>query len=121
MQLLIMAILLFGILLGSLGQIFLRKGMKEKSIVFSEGIIKNLIKIYANKFVIIGAMIYVTSTMIWIGLISKVELSYAYPMVSLNFVAIALLSKTFFNEPVSRIRWISIIIIVFGVSLLSIS
>ncbi len=123
MSALLLKIILFSnILLGSVGQIMLRKGMKEKIIDFkSEGIVRNLIKIYINPFVLIGSFVYMVSTLVWIGLVSKVELSYAYPMVSLNFVMIALLSKAAFNEKVSRVRWISIIMIVIGVSLLSVS
>lgn len=121
-SLLFKLILLGDILLGSIAQILLKTGMKNNNIVLSfKGLLPTLIKIYMNKFVFIGSLTYALSTLIWIAVISKIELSYAYPMVSLNFVIVALLSKIFFKEHVSKVRWLSILIIIAGVALLSIS
>lgn len=115
-------VLVIDILMGSIAQILLKVGMKNNNINMNFGnIIKNLVRIYLNKFVIMGSIIYGTSMILWIAVLSKIELSYAYPMVSMNFVIVAILSKILFKEHVSRTRWISIIIIVFGVALLSAS
>lgn len=121
-SLLFKLILLGDILIGSIAQILLKIGMKNNSVVLSlKGLLPTIVKIYTNKFVFIGSLAYAFSTLLWIAIISNVELSYAYPMVSLNFVIVALLSKVFFKEQVSKVRWLSIFLIVFGVALLSIS
>ena len=121
-SLLLKLILLSDILLGSIAQVLLKKGMKENPVQLSfKGLFTTLIKMYTNKFVFLGSLIYASSTIIWIGIISKVELSYAYPMVSLNFVIVALLSKIFFKEYVTKVRWLSIFLIITGVVLLSFS
>lgn len=121
-SLILKLLLLFGILLGSIAQVLLKKGMKDNQVQLSlKSLLPTLIKIYTNKFVFLGSLIYVLSTLIWIGIISKVELSYAYPMVSLNFVIVAILSKIFFKEHVTKTRWLSIFLIIFGVVLLSLS
>lgn len=115
-------VLVIDILMGSIAQILLKVGMKNNNINMGFGnILQNLVRIYLNKFVIMGSIIYGTSMILWIAVLSKIELSYAYPMVSMNFVIVAILSKILFKEHVSRTRWISIIIIVFGVALLSAS
>ncbi len=120
--LLLKVVLLVDILLGSIAQILLKMGMEHNRISLSfRNLFPTIIKIYTNKFVFIGSITYAASTLLWIAVLSKVELSYAYPMVSLNFVIVAILSKFFFKEHVSRVRWMSILLIVFGVALLSVS
>lgn len=121
-SLLLKLILLSGILLGAIAQVLLKKGMKENQVQLSlKGLFSTLFKMYTNKFVFLGSLIYTLSTLIWIGIISKVELSYAYPMVSLNFVIVAILSKIFFKEQVTKVRWLSIFLIISGVVILSFS
>ena len=68
-----------------------------------------------EKFVVIGLSIYLISVVLWLIVLSKVDLSYAYPTLSISYVLTALLSRSFFKENVSKFRWLSIIIISIGV------
>jgi drug/metabolite transporter (DMT)-like permease len=110
------------VLMGSLGQMLLKRGMKNMTIMLSlRTLLSTLFRVYTNIFVLLGSLVYAIGTFLWLAVLSKIELSYAYPMVSMNFVIVALLSKIFFKEHVSKTRWVSIIMIVFGVGLLSMS
>ena len=81
----------------------------------------SLIKIISNKFIILGVGSYGLSALLWLIVLSKMDLSLAYPLVSSSYILVALASKIFFNEKISKLRWISIIIIMLGVILLSTS
>jgi len=61
---------------------------------------------------IIGAFI---GGLAWMTAMTKFELSYAYPFVSLSFVLVLLMSNVFFNEPLTPYKIIGVIMIVAGV------
>ncbi len=106
---------------GVTGQLLLKKGMMKtgKMNVFSGGFIKNVWKMFTNPFVFIGIMFFGASSLLWLVTLSGLELSYIYPMVSLSYVLVALASKFFFKEKVSKMRWVSIAVIILGVILVS--
>jgi len=55
----------------------------------------------------------------WMVAMTKFELGYAYPITSLNFVLVVLLSGWFFAEPVSAQKIIGLALIVVGVTVAS--
>jgi multidrug transporter EmrE-like cation transporter len=52
----------------------------------------------------------------WMLAISKLELSHAYPFVSLSFVLVLLLSALFFGEPLSLEKVLGVALIIAGVA-----
>ncbi|MBU2638623.1 MAG: EamA family transporter [Nanoarchaeota archaeon] len=117
-------ILLFiGILLGAAGQLLLKKGMTSqgKVNIRLKSIIKDMFNLYFRRYIIFGGLIFILSLALWTIVLSKLDLSYAYPLVSANFVVVSLLSKLFFKEKISRFRWLSIFVILIGVVLVTMS
>lgn len=55
----------------------------------------------------------------WMLAISRLELSHAYPFVSLSFVLVLALSALFFGEPVSWEKVLGVTLIVAGVAVSS--
>ena len=110
-----------GISIGVVGQLFLKKGMTQigEINVFSGGLFKNVWKMFTNKTVITGVFLFGCSSLLWLIVLSGLELSYIYPMVSLSYVLVAFGSKFVFKEKVPTMRWVSIMIIIFGVILVS--
>jgi drug/metabolite transporter (DMT)-like permease len=53
--------------------------------------------------------------LIWLVILSRVELSYAYPMLSLSYVFIVLASWLIFNEHLSLLRLMGVLFISLGV------
>ena len=109
-------LLIFGIILTVIGQLLLKKGVDGKHIDLS-----NIHKLLLNPFVLIGFGAYSISLLLWMVVLSKLELSYAYPLVSSNYIIITLFSKLLFKEHVSKRRWISVLTIMLGVALVSLS
>lgn len=66
-----------------------------------------------------GLSCYVVSVVVWIVALSRVEVSIAYPMLSLGYVANALLAMWLFGEVVSLQRWVGIAVILVGVALVA--
>lgn len=62
------------------------------------------------------AVAMLISVISWMISMTKFELSYAYPFMSLTFVLVLLLSGLLFNEPVTARKAIGVLLIILGVS-----
>ncbi|MFA6449392.1 MAG: EamA family transporter [bacterium] len=62
---------------------------------------------------------YFSGMVLYLAAISKLDVSLAYPIMSLNFAIILVYSKIFFRENVTPLRWFGVFIILFGVFLIS--
>ncbi|ODA29840.1 4-amino-4-deoxy-L-arabinose-phospho-UDP flippase [Veronia pacifica] len=58
------------------------------------------------------------SAISWLGVLRDWSVSIAYPMLSLNFVIMLLISRYCFNETLSLRHWVGSVMILSGVSLL---
>jgi multidrug transporter EmrE-like cation transporter len=66
--------------------------------------------------VLLGLTLYVVSTVLWLLVLAKLDVSFAYPFVSLGFVFTALYAFLVLNEPMAAYRVIGIALIVAGVA-----
>ena len=110
---------LIRVLLNSAAQLCIRKGMLIIGEVEMSSIVRSLGVMITNLW-LWGAMIsYAVSILLWIVVLSKVEVSFAYPFLSIGYVVAALVGYYFFGESLSLIRVAGIIIICVGVYLIS--
>ncbi|OAN47505.1 hypothetical protein A6A03_10460 [Chloroflexus islandicus] len=65
--------------------------------------------------VILGFALVFGGAIFWLGVISRVDLSFAYPLLALNYVIILIPSRILLNEPITMIRLVGALIIVIGV------
>ncbi|MDD4878761.1 MAG: EamA family transporter [Candidatus Nanoarchaeia archaeon] len=116
-------LLFIGILLGAAGQLLLKKGMMKHGKVSMKlrSLHKDLFNLYFHRYIIIGGLLFIISLGLWTIVISKLDLSYAYPLVSFNYVIVSLFSKIFFKEKITKFRWFSIFVILAGVVLVTLS
>ena len=114
-------LILTGVLLNAFAQIVLKQGMRTiGTFAFSmENIIPIGIKVAFNPYVLLGLGCYGLSVVVWLMVLSRVDVSYAYPMLSVGYIVAALAGKLFFDEPVDMIRWAGIVTICFGVWLIT--
>ena len=67
-----------------------------------------------------GAMVcYAVSILMWMAVLSKVEVSFAYPFLSIGYVVAALVGYYFFDESLTFTRIAGIMVICVGVYLIS--
>jgi len=110
--------ILFCVILNSIAQVALKFGMSNISknpLMFSITTIQSL---FSNIYVLIGGSLYAISFIVWLYVLSKVKLSYAYPFISLSYVIVAILAYLFLDEKISYGALIGIILVVIGVSLI---
>ncbi|MFA4949108.1 MAG: EamA family transporter [Candidatus Krumholzibacteriia bacterium] len=76
-----------------------------------------IVKALSSWLVLCGFVIYFLSALIWISILSKAELSWAFPILSLSYVLTVLLSPILLNESFSAHRLIGTLVICLGVFL----
>ncbi len=74
-----------------------------------------LVNVVKNPFLLFGLFFYGISFFLWLMVISKIKLSIAYPLTSLNFVLVILASYFLFGEKLSPPQYISITLIIIGI------
>jgi multidrug transporter EmrE-like cation transporter len=107
------SVLLVGIMIGVVGQLLLKHGMSRQP-GFRFGDMGILVR---NLPVIGGFCCYGLSTVLYLSVLARLELSLAYPTVSLGYVLVMIMSRVLFKETVSPIRWTAAGIICVGVAL----
>lgn len=108
-------LILFSVLLNAIAQLVLKKGMGS----LGEG---NLIlKIIINPYIIAGMGIYGISILSWLFVLSKVNVSVAYPFLSIGFIFSSIAAYYVFNEPLTIHKIIGIALICAGLVFLSLS
>lgn len=100
------------IVLGSCAQIFLKKGVDQKQAGSHTGYAHLL----RSGWVWLWAFSFFFATALWLVALSKIELSYAFPLLSSGYVIVAVLSTVFLKEKISWMRWMAILVICLGVA-----
>lgn len=103
------------------GQLILKQQVNTISLLPS-GI--NLFPFYVKfiltrPLVISGFISALLASLAWIAAISKFELSYAYPFMSLNFVVVVMLALIFFGENLNSYKIVGLLFICIGVFIVS--
>ena len=114
-------LILFTVLTNAAAQILLKNGMlRLGSFEFSlTGIASAIPQIVLNPFVVLGLFTFVVSMSSHLLVLSRVDLSFAFPFLSLAYVVVALYSHFVFAEDMNLYRISGIAVICFGVFLIS--
>ena len=115
------ALILTGVLLNAIAQLLLKAGAASLTGVELRASNALLIagRLVANVPILAGLTCYVLSVVVWILALSRVEVSVAYPMLSIGYVVNALAAWWLFGENLSGARLAGIGIILLGVWLVA--
>lgn len=114
-------LILLGVMLNAAAQLLLKAGMNQ--IGHFEFSFANIVpigmKVMMNFPIVAGLVTYVISVGVWLLVLSRVQVSYAYPMLSIGYIVNAIAAYYFFGESLSVIRVSGIFVIIVGVYLVS--
>lgn len=113
--------LFVGILLNAAAQLLLKAGTLRLGVVslVPETLLSTLWQLGTNLPIIGGLCLYGISVITWIAGLSRVDVSIAYPLLSLGYVVNALAAYLLFGEIISWQRALGIGIILIGVYILA--
>ena len=100
------------ILFAAIGQILMKHGLNSVGGVSLSGLFAN--GVFTNYYVLGGIFLYFLSLFAWLTALSRLDVSYMYPLVSIGYVLTALFALIFLKENITLFRWIGIFFIVVG-------
>ena len=114
-------LILFTVLTNFASQILLKKGMTviEKFEYSLKGVMSAAGDIIFNSYVFFGLLVMVISMGSHLVVLSRVEISYAYPFLGLSFVLITLWGYFVLNEGVNMWRVLGVLLICAGVAVVA--
>ena len=74
-----------------------------------------LLQQFGNVWILSGLAAAFVAALCWMAAMTRFELSYAYPLMSLSFVLVLGLSAAFFHEAITASKVIGIALIVAGI------
>jgi multidrug transporter EmrE-like cation transporter len=122
MNLATFSIILAGVCLNSAAQLLLKAGAKSIGQVSLGSAASTFAASWAaatQPWIIVGLVCYFVSAGLWIVALTRVDVTVAYPMLSMGYVIAAVLAWQFFGEQLTLARVLGIGIILLGVAVLA--
>jgi multidrug transporter EmrE-like cation transporter len=117
MTLSIFTLLMLGVLLNAGAQLLLKAGVNHISdfqLAWNH-VWQLSTQLITNPYIMLGLGCYAISVLVWLVVLSKIEVSVAYPMLSLGFMVNAIAAYYLFGEDLNLIRIMGIATIILGV------
>jgi multidrug transporter EmrE-like cation transporter len=113
--------ILFTVLTNAAAQLMLKQGMTTlgPAIAAQDNLILKMIQIVFTPWVFLGLVTFVISMASHMFVLSKVDLSFAYPFLSLAYVAVAVMAWWLFKEDLGAYKMAGIVFICVGTILIA--
>lgn len=110
-------LLCIGVLLNAGAQLLLKAGVRPLGVIeiHAATLLPALAELARKIPILAGLACYVVSVVVWILALSRVEVSIAYPMLSLGYVVNAAAAYWLFGEALGPMRCTGIAVILLGV------
>ena len=116
-----LSLIILGVMLNAAAQLALKQGMRQIG-YFDFGLRSCgpvFFAVAVNPYILTGLSCYVVSVVVWLMVLSRVEVSYAYPLLSIGYIVTAFAGWLFFHESIGATRWAGIVVICIGVWLVT--
>ena len=122
MSILLVALIFMSITMGAIAQILLKSGMSSPMIQLAlrESQTTDLIlNVVSNLGILGGIVLYAGSMIVWLAVLSKIEVTQAYPFVGLGFLITMAFGYFYLGEAVNLIRVLGTVLVASGVVLVA--
>lgn len=116
MSLVTLALILATVTASACAQLALKLGMSSPAVAAAipEGGKQLILAVATSPLVWAGLTIYGASIAVWLWVLSKVDLSLAYPFVGVSFIVVMLFGVFLLQETVSPLRMVGTLMIALG-------
>ena len=117
----LIGLILTSVLLAALAQLTLKHGMNQVTDASGTAALNThtLKSVVTNVYVIGGLAIFGISAVVWLLVLSRASLSFAYPFASLSYLLIVLIDRFLLKETVPPLRWAGVFFIMTGIVLVA--
>ena len=115
------ALVMTGVLLNAIAQLALKASVSDTGIIDldMQSLLSSAASLATNLWLWLGLICYAISVVVWILALSRVDVSIAYPMLSVGYIVNAIAASHLFNEPMGLAKVIGIGVIILGVYILA--
>jgi len=115
------ALVLTGVLLNAAAQLALKASVSDTGIISLDlqSLLGSAGSLASNLWLWLGLICYAISVVVWILALSRVDVSIAYPMLSIGYIVNAVAAWHLFDEPMNIGKVVGIGIIIVGVYILA--
>ena len=115
-----LGLILLSTIAGVAGQTAIKLGVDKPGVAeTATGVFSIINLIFHSPLVLLGLCFYAIGALVWIAVLSRLDLSVAYPFLALNFVLVTLVARFFLGESVPPLRWLGILVIIGGILLVA--
>jgi len=117
----VLGLILLDVTLNVAGQLSLKHGMTKLGnfAITLPNLAAIFLKAAFNPWIFTGLVCYGLGFMVWLVVLAKAEVSYAYPMISLGYVFTAILAWQLLGEALTFTRMAGILITCLGVFIIA--
>ena len=117
----LIALILLSVTLAAVAQLTLKHGVDRATsgsgaLQFGAESLRN---IASTPTVWIGLVLFGFSAVVWLGVLSRTSLSFAYPFASLTYVLILLADRFVLDQEVPILRYAGVVFIIIGIVLVA--
>ncbi len=121
-------VILLSVALAATAQLTLKYGVDQvtkhgpsgevSGVVLSEPV-KSAIRVAKEPYIWLGLILFGISAAVWIVVLSRTQLSFAYPFAALTYVIILVFDRIVLKVPQPALRWAGVGLIVSGIVMIS--
>ncbi len=111
-------IILFGVVFAAVGQVSWKLGMNLIG-PLTNFRPSEIISVFLDPHVLFGLIMYALSTVFWLIALSRMELSFVYPFISLTYVLVLALSYLVLKESIGLNKIAGTVLIILGLIIIS--
>ena len=119
----LIAMILLSVALAAVAQLTLKTGMNHVNDELAPATFslsgRSFRVLVGQPFVWGGLFLFGVSALVWLVVLSRASLSFAYPFAALTYVSILLFDHFVLNEQVPALRWAGVACIALGIFLIS--
>jgi multidrug transporter EmrE-like cation transporter len=120
-HLMLIALILLSVVLAAVAQLTLKHGMNQVAadtgaLRFSADSLRDVVTTPA---VWVGLALFGLSAVVWLAVLSRASLSFAYPFASLTYVLILLADRFVLDQEITALRYAGVACIVVGIVLVA--
>jgi len=115
-------LILLSVIMGVSGQLCLKMGMGQVGLTDVKGfatLFQMIFRVFTTPLIVAGLAFYAVGSLFWLAVLSRLDLSLAYPMLALTYVLVPVTAWLFLGEQIPGERWLGIGFIIVGVLIIS--
>lgn len=117
----LIALILLSVTLAAVAQLTLKHGVNQ--VVEESGALRlggdSLRSVATTAWVWVGLALFGLSAVVWLAVLSRTTLSFAYPFASLTYVLILLADRFVLDQPIPGLRYAGVACIILGIVLVA--